>query len=190
MPLIEDGRLARIFFHIAGDGYAGKFGGSHPHYFNTNRAVVNEFVNDLSTFGIVNVRFQENRARVTFPKVIVHVLKHLYKTSFLSREIRIPQELSSVRRQVIAQGIKALADDEASVCRNRIRIHSSNKRFLEDIFDLMTQKFPSLAEYVSINSTRNNEHYLTIRKNGMKLSSEIIGFTHTQKKKRLDSLVR
>jgi Trp operon repressor len=189
LPLMEDERLVRIFFHLAGDGYGGRFGGARPFYYNTDPAVMEEFVNDLKVFGDVYTRFEEGKFRVFFSKAVAHVIKHIYKTNFMSHEVRIPQEFFGLGAQVIAQGIKALADDEGTMLPYRVKICSSNKPLLEDVQKLLIKKFPEFSGHVVIN--RGGKAYnLVIRSGGIELFAKRIGFTHTQKSADLKLLLR
>lgn len=182
LPLMEDERLVRIFFHLAGDGYGGRFGGAKPFYYNTNPAVMEEFVNDLKVFGDVYKRFEERKFRVFFSKVVAHVIKHIYKTNFMSREVRVPREFFDLDTRVIAQGIKALADDEGSVNVSKIKICSSNKLFLKDVLKLLERKLPEIGKYAAIQNDRSAKlHNLVIKVAGMKLFAERVGFRHSRK---------
>lgn len=191
LPLMEDERLVRIFFHLAGDGYGGRFGGARPFYYNTNTdpAVMEEFVNDLRVFGNVYTWFEEGKFRVFFSKVVAHVAKHIYKTNFMSHEVRVPQEFFGLDAQVIAQGIKALADDEGTVLPYRVKICSSNKPLLEDVQKLLVEKFPEFSGHVVINKG-GKAHNLVVRSDGIELFAKWIGFTHTQKSIDLKLLLR
>lgn len=189
LPLVEDERLVRIFFHLAGDGYGGRFGGAKPFYYNTNSAVMDEFVSDLSVFGKVRTWFEEGKFRVFFSKVVAHVIKHIYKTNFMSHEVRVPQEFFGLDAQVIAQGIKALADDEGTVLPYRVKICSSNKPLLEDVQKLLIEKFPEFSGHVVINKG-GKSYNLVIRSGGIELFAKWIGFTHNQKSADLKLLLR
>jgi predicted transcriptional regulator len=182
LPLMEDERLVRIFFHLVGDGYGGRFGGAKPFYYNTDPAVMEGFVNDLKVFGDVYTWFEEGKFRVFFSKAVAHVIKHIYKTNFMSHEVRVPHKFFDANAQIVAQGIKALADDEGSVSVSKIKICSSNKLFLEDALKLLERKFPELGKYAAIRNDRNSKlHNLIIRASGVKLFAEKIGFQHSRK---------
>ncbi|MFQ6020790.1 MAG: hypothetical protein ACE5J4_02115 [Candidatus Aenigmatarchaeota archaeon] len=183
LPLIEDERLIRIFFHLAGDGYGGEYGGSIPYYYNTNTFVRNEFIKDLSVFGDVKLNFQENLKRIYFPKVIAHIIKHIYKTNFLSNKVRIPRSFFYLDSKILLQGIKALADDEGHVDSYKIKISSMNKLFLKDILKLLELKCPELAKYVSI--IGHGDYKLNFLSKGMRLYSRLINFMHNEKRKDL-----
>ena len=147
-----------------------------------------EFINDLKVFGDTPVNLQEKGVRIRFPMIIGYLMKHIYHTSFLSHEVRVPKEFWDIDHSVIAQGIKALADDEGTVYPYRIRISSSNKSFLEDVFGLLKEKFPELSEHVDIREGGGIYHII-IHSGGMKLFAQTIGFTHPQKNARLKSLL-
>ena len=184
LPLIEDERLIRIFFHLAGDGFAGHFRGSEVNYFNKNKEVMKEFISDLSVFGKVKFDLKEGGYRLVFPKVIGHILQYLYQTSFKSEETKIPPHFFKAGQKMILQGIKALMDDEGSVECNRIRTSLKNKSFLEEIKKLLQTK-TSCGDYIRINETKGIPT-LQIASRGMKWYKQHIGFTHSQKRKDLD----
>jgi len=188
LPLIEDERLLRTFFHLAGDGYAGRYARGVPFYYNTSPNLRKEFINDLKVFGDTPVKFGEGGVRIRFPMVIGYIMKHIYRTSFLSYEVRVPEEFQNVERDIIAQGIGALADDEGTVYPYRIRISSVNKPFLEDVFRLLREKFPEISKHADIRKGGGIYHVI-IHSGGMRLFAKTIGFTHSQKTARLKSLL-
>lgn len=184
LPLVEDKCLIRIFFHLAGDGFAGHFRGSQANYFNKDKKVMKEFINDLSVFGKPKLSFKENGCRLGFPKVIGHILQHIYQTNFKSREIRFPSDFIKMERNIILNGIKALMDDEGSVEFNRICISLENKSFLSDITKLLQTKTP-LRDYIRIKKSKGIPT-LKITSGGMEWYKQHIGFTHSQKREDLD----
>lgn len=188
LPLIEDERLLRIFFHLAGDGYAGRFACGVPHYYNTSATLRKEFVKDLKVFGDTPVNLQESGARIRFPMIIGYLMKHIYHTSFLSHEVRLHREFWDMDPIVIAQGVRALADDEGTVYPYRVRISSSNRMFLEDVFRLLKEKFPKLSEHVDVRDGGGSYHII-IHSSGINLFAQTIGFTHPKKHARLKSLL-
>lgn len=188
LPLIEDERLLRIFFHLAGDGYAGRYACAAPFYYNMNPNLRKEFINDLKVFGDMSVKFEEGGIRIRFPMIIGYLMKHIYRTSFLSHETRVPEEFRNLERDIIAQGVRALADDEGTVYPYRIRISSANKPFLEDVFKLLKGKFPELSEQADIRKGGGIYHII-IHSGGMRLFAQLIGFMHPQKNARLKSLL-
>lgn len=184
LPLTEDERLIRIFFHLAGDGFAGHFKGSEVNYFNKNREVMKEFIRDLSVFGKVKSSLKEGGYRLVFPKVIGHILQHFYQTNFKSEEVKLPSHFLKIKRETILQGIKALMDDEGHVECNRIRVGLKNKSFLEKIKQLLQAK-TSIGDYIQVNQSQRIPT-LQIASRGMKWYEKYIGFTHSQKRNDLN----
>jgi len=185
LPLVEDERLIRIFFHMAGDGFAGHFGGAKPNYFNKNRMVMKEFIKDLSVFGKkIELNLKENGQRLEFPRVIGHILQYIYQTNFKSREVRMPSHFLKMKRNIILQGIKALMDDEGTVDFNRISLSLENKLFLLDIARLLQTKSP-LKNHIWIKKSKTIPT-LRIRSRGLEWYYQHIGFTHPRKMRDLE----
>jgi len=188
LPLVEDERLVRVFFHLAGDGYAGRYACGAPFYYNTSQNLRKEFIDDLKVFGDVPVKFEEGGVRIRFPMIIGYFMKYIYRTSFLSYETRIPKEFWNINRDIIAQGVGALADDEGTVYPYRIRISSVNRPFLGDVLGLLIKKFPELSGHADIRKGGGIYHII-VHPSGMRLFAQTIGFTHPQKNARLKSLL-
>jgi DNA-binding MarR family transcriptional regulator len=184
LPLIENKQLIRIFFHLAGDGFAGHFAGAQVNYYNKNKAVMKEFIDDLSVFGKTELRLRENGKRLGFPKVIGHILQHIYQTNFKSSEIKIPPHFFRIKKGIILQGLKAIMDDEGWIEFNRIGVSIKNKSFLLDIAKLFQTKTP-LRNYIRIGKL-NKIPTLKVTSEGMEWYKQHIGFSHSQKKKDLD----
>jgi hypothetical protein len=188
LPLIEDQRLLRIFFHLAGDGFAGHFGGAQVNYYNTDREVMKEFIKDLSVFGRVKIKLRENGKRLGFPKVIGHILQHIYRTNFKSEEVKMPSHFFRLKKNLILKGIRALMDDEATVEFSKIRIVLKNKPFLSDVARLLKNK-TSFGNHISV-SLGEKFAELRIKAGGMELYRREINFVHSMKRRRLNFYLR
>lgn len=186
-PLKEDERMIRIFFHLLGDGYGGEYGKAKPFYRNYTKELLDEFANDLKVFG--EVPYIKRETIVEIPSVIGYILKHVYKINFESHKSSIPPAIFELPKEVIVQGIKAFGDDEANVDDCRIRFHSSNKKLLTGIKELLIKTFPGFYEVVG--EIRGRESYLRgklyvcysfpVLADGLKYYSDLIGFTHSSK---------
>jgi predicted transcriptional regulator len=192
-PLREDERMVKIFFHLLGDGYGGKYGFAKPFYRNYTKELLDEFEEDLKVFG--EVPHIKRETIVEIPSVIGYILKHIYKVNFESHKSFIPSVIFKLSSKLVAQSIKAFADDEASVEDCRIRLHSSNKRLLSGMRNLMVKKFPEFSG--EIGQIKKHKTYLrkkkyigysfTIFSKGLKSYYSLIGFSHPEK---LESLKR
>lgn len=196
-PLKENEKMIRILFHLLGDGYGGKYGGGKPFYRNYCQELLDEFEEDLRVFG--RVPFIRRETSVEIPSVIGYILKHIYKINFESHKSHIPQSFFTFRRELIAQGIKAFADDEANVDDCRIKIFSCNTKLLSGIKNLMFEKFPGLSvpKAMSIIQSRNTRlqdkwytgYHFSILSPGIKSYYDLIGFTHPAKSQALERII-
>jgi predicted transcriptional regulator len=85
--------------------------------------------------------------------------------------------------------LRAFGDDEGAVQDGQISLWSSNKLLLQDIYSLITAKFPELKEFGVLHDYMNNKNHMhTIRFKTGVLSSymNLIGFTHPEKQKEVD----
>lgn len=194
-PLRENERMIKIFFHLLGDGYGGKYGygGGKPYYRNYTEELLDEFEEDLKVFG--EVPHIKRKTIVEIPKVIGYIFEHIYKISFESHKSFIPSVIYKLPRELIAQGIKAFADDEASIDDCRIRLHSSNKKLLSGIRNLMIRKFPEFSGKIGgierkktyLRGKKYINYSLPILSGGLKPYYDLISFSHPEK---LESLKR
>jgi len=194
-PLKEDERMVRIFFHLLGDGYGGKYGLAKPFYRNYAKELLDEFEEDLKGFG--EVPHIKRETIVEIPHVIGYILEHIYKINFESHKSFIPPVIFKLPRKIIAQGIKAFADDEASVDDCRTKFHSSNKKLLSGIKNLIIKKFPEFSS--KIGEIRESKTYLrgkkfirysfTIFSGGLKPYYNLIGFSHREKLESLERII-
>jgi len=196
-PLKEDERMIRIFFHLLGDGYGGKYGygGGKPYYRNYTKELLDEFEEDLKVFG--RVPHIKRKTIVEIPKLIGYILEHIYKINFETHKSFIPPVIFKLPRGLIAQGIKAFADDEANVDDCRIRFYSSNKKLLAGIRNLMIKRFPEFTG--KIGKIGKRETYLRGKKfigysfpifsSGLKSYYDLIGFSHPKKLELLKRII-
>lgn len=192
-PLKEDERMVRIFFHLLGDGYGGKYGFAKPFYRNYAKELLDEFEEDLKVFG--EVPHIKRETIVEIPSVIGYILGHIYKVNFESHKSFIPPVIFKLPSKLIAQGIKAFADDEASVEDCRIRFHSSNKDLLSGIRNLIIKKFPEFSgkigeireSWTYLRGKKFIRYFFTILSSELKPYYDLIDFSH---KRKLESLQR
>ncbi len=203
-PWYEDERIIRILFHMLGDGFGSAFGNYNqkgkttglPYYRNTREELRSEFKEDLKFFGEVPTNL--NIDMLCFPKVISYILKHLYKIDFGTYSGKIPDITFKLPKYMVAQGIKAFADDEGCMDDCRIKFFSFNKGMLSQLKSLIIKKFPEIGEE-SINnlspykSTLRNKEYtgykFSIKSNGLEAYYKQIGFLHKRKKKLLENWI-
>lgn len=196
LPLKEDERMVRIFFHLLGDGYGGKYGFAKPFYRNYAKELLDEFEEDLKVFG--EVPHIKRETIVEIPSVIGYILGHIYKVNFESHKSFIPPVIFKLPSKLIAQGIKAFADDEASIEDCRIRFYSSNKKLLSGIKNLLIKKFPEFSG--KIGEIREGCTYLrkkkfirysfTVLSRGLKPYYDLIGFSHSEKAESLKRIIK
>ena len=192
-PLRENERMVRIFFHLLGDGYGGKYGFAKPFYRNYTKELLDEFEEDLKVFG--EVPHIKRETIVEIPSVIGYILKHIYKVNFESHKSFIPSVIFKLSSKLVAQGIKAFADDETNVDDCRIRFYSSNKKLLLGIKSLLIKKFPEFSGKIGgirerltyLRGKKFTGYYFTILSKGLKHYYDLIGFSH---KSKLESLQR
>ena len=194
-PLKEDERIIRIFFHLLGDGYGGKYGMAKPFYRNYTKELLDEFEKDLRVFG--EVPHIKRETIVEIPSVIGYILEHIYKINFETYKSFIPSAISKLPREFIAQGIKAFGDDEANVDDCRIRFYSFNNKLLVGISNLI-KRFPEFTG--KIGGIRRYKTYLRgkeyvgysfpILSSGLKSYYNLIGFSHLEKAELLKRIVK
>ena len=194
-PLKEDERIIRIFFHLLGDGYGGKYGVAKPFYRNYAKELLDEFEEDLKVFG--EVPHIKRETIVEIPSVIGYILEHIYKVNFESHKSFIPPVIFKLPDKPIAQGIKAFADDEASVEDCRIKFHSSNKNLLSGIRNLIIKKFPEFSGKIGeiregwtcLRGKKFIRYSFTILSSGLKPYYDLIGFSHKGKAESLQIII-
>jgi DNA-binding HxlR family transcriptional regulator len=197
-PWKEDERIIRILFHLMGDGHGGGdvCKGRVPVYSNTSRTLINELKRDLRFFGKVKIREYKRRRKgknllidLEFPKVIGHVLKHLYNIEIIFPKTRIPKIIFQLDRNLIAHGIRAFIDDEGSVKSTEIHVYSANKPLLEGLKKLIKIKFPEFTAVtdVRLSSDKGSKsYYFAFLAPDLTTYKELIGFSHPQKLEKLN----
>lgn len=195
-PLKEDERMIRILFHLLGDGYGGKYGAAKPFYRNYTQELLDEFEEDLKVFG--RVPHIKRETIVEIPHSIGYILEHIYKINFESHKSFIPLVIYKLPRELIAQGIKSFADDEASIEDCRIRFHSSNKKLLSGIKNLIIKKFPEMRDKIGkiargktyLNEKKFIRFSFPILSGGLEYYYNFIGFSHPEKKGCLERIMK
>lgn len=194
-PLKEDKRMIRIFFHLLGDGYGGKYGVAKPFYRNYTKELLDEFEEDIRVFG--KVPHIKRETIVEIPSVTGYILGHIYKINFESHKSFIPPVIFRLPGKLVAQGIKAFADDEASIDDCRIRFYSSNKRLLSGIKKLIIKKFSEMKDKIGgitesetyLNRKKFIEYSFPILSGGLEYYYHLIGFSHPEKKDCLERII-
>lgn len=194
LPLVEDGRLVKITAHLIGDGHVdGAFGTnlpkgrSHSEYRNFTPNLLNQFEEDLKVFGSVALSKNYRRGCLIVPNVIGYILKHIYKIEFDCFNSRVPAEIYRLPKKIVANFIRAFADDESHVYDNHISFYSANKKLLEDFIRLFNTKFPEikLSELKVNYSSKNPKYYFYVLSESRKTYLDLIGFDHPGKKEDL-----
>jgi len=196
-PWKEDERIIRIVFRLIGDGHAGGCisGGRVPNYANNCKELIEQFIGDLNFFGKVKTRkyefiHGEKCKSIEFPKVIGHIIKHLYNIDFRGKYARLSNEIYSLPKNIITEGIKVFGDDEGSMQGTEIHFYSANKELLQDFIRLFNMKLP---EFKTITNVRLNlikkenikTHYIAILAKDLEKYFDLIGFHHPTKQRKL-----
>lgn len=206
LPIVEDERLIRIVSHLLCDGYDG--GKKHlPVYNNTEKALINKFINDLSIFGNVPIRlrkYSQNKQgkkllyRVEFPRIFTHILRKIYdiqdfngnKSKFPNRFFKLPKKLSfSI--------IQTFFDDEGYVGESSIRIGLSNFELLNSFRNFIIYHFPNhkkdikdIKEYYNKGSySKNMQYKFEIKRSFLDKYHKNIEFCHPRKRELLNSMI-
>ena len=198
LPLVEDERLVRTVTHIICDGYDG--GKNHPPaYFNTESTLVDNFSKDLELFGQINItrriRIPKEGNKplysVEFPKVISHVLRHIYKIKFGSKSSRLPKNFFFLSIKLANQIVKSFADDESHVGESFIIFVSSNRKLLNDLKKLIKLKlyflYPFLTGIKYLSSAK--AYNFSLKRGGLTFFYKKVNFDHPEKRKILNFLI-
>ncbi|MBI2667434.1 hypothetical protein HYX17_01540 [Candidatus Woesearchaeota archaeon] len=196
-PWKEDKRIIRIVFRLIGDGHGGGevSEGRVPLYSNSCNELIEQFINDLNFFGKVRIRRYKSRYgkkcnHIEFPKVIGHILKYLYNIDFRGKYARLSNQIYSLPKDIIIEGIKVFGDDEGSMKGTEIHFYSANKELLQDFINLFNIKFPEFKTItdVRLNSIKDDKfktYYIAILSNDLEKYSKLIGFYHPVKQRKL-----
>lgn len=187
-PIKESPELTRLLFHLLGDGYCGNKSNSAG-YKNTCPELLEEFKNDLKVFG--NVPIYEQKDSIKFPRLIAGIIKDLYQVNPMTFESRISDKIMKLPKRYLYQGIKAFADDEATVCSSSIRFTSANPILLKGIKEILGHlnlKDDEIKWRYSERATYGKIYYLEIK--NMELFYKKVSFTHPKKKNLLEFNVK
>ncbi|MEK6932619.1 MAG: hypothetical protein AABW56_02380 [Nanoarchaeota archaeon] len=196
-PWKEDVRIIRIVIRLIGDGHAG--GGISigrvPVYSNSCKELTEQFINDLNFFGKVKFRkYTLNEGKrcssIEFPKVIGHILKHLYKIDFRGKYARLSNKIYSLPRNIVIEAIKVYGDDEGSMKGTEIHFYSENKELLQDFINLFKLKLPEFTRITNVRVSAIKEkkfttYYFAILAKDLKKYFNLIGFNHPMKQRKL-----
>lgn len=196
-PWKEDVRIIRIVIRLIGDGHEG--GGISigrvPVYSNSCKELTEQFINDLNFFGKVKFRkYTLNEGKrcssIEFPKVIGHILKHLYKIDFRGKYARLSNKIYSLPRNIVIEAIKVYGDDEGSMKGTEIHFYSENKELLQDFINLFKLKLPEFTRITNVRVSAIKEkkfttYYFAILAKDLKKYFNLIGFNHPMKQRKL-----
>lgn len=184
LPLKETTTLFSLIGNLLGDGY-GSSDKETPNYTNRNEKLLMEFKRKLKIFGDVPTSFSSTGFYVRFPKVIVDILKHLYKLNLGTFNAGLPKILWKLPRRFIASSIGAIIDDDGTICDDKIEIYSSSKRLLEDVLGLLHKRFPEIKTGKII-PKRKNYFFFQIYTRSFKYVKNFIPILHTDKIENLE----
>ena len=198
--------FARIHAHICGDGYicTGKSKRSkkelldHPRknlirnryyvrYVNTNNVLANQFVEDVKTFfGRKVVKLKKFEYDVS-GKWIYDILKG--NGVLKSHNFFIPLFITKSEEIIKKEWLKAFFDDEAYIYRKVIYLTIVNKKAILQIKQLLSElridsKF--YGPYFSKNPNHRASYRIAIRGNSVLKFRENVGFSHPDKKIKLN----
>lgn len=200
LPIVEDKRLIRIVTHLLCDGYDG--GKRHlPVYNNTEKVLIDLFINDLTVFGDVPYRIREhdnnwksNRRlyRVEFPRIFTHILRHIYKINFKGEKGRLPKPFFSLPNVLSRYCIQACADDESYVSDTKIHLGLKNYNLVKDFRELVINILDLKQGDTTLVKPTMTEgiYYFELNRSGINKYFKIINFNHPKKKKLLHSIVK
>ena len=201
LPIRETPELFAFMGHMTGDGGHGT---SDAYYDNTNDALIHEFVTLLrEVFGevpfyipidtrTINNKRRTPSIRVRFGQTIIRLLRHLYQVDFRTFTTRVPRRLFELPREYAAAYVRAYADDEGGLDDRRITIVSANQRLIQDVYHLVRVKFPEMNEFVTVGDRRGELHrqyYVRFKSVACADYKKLIGFTHPEKRQRLDRIL-
>ncbi|MBI2545602.1 hypothetical protein HYV81_00280 [Candidatus Woesearchaeota archaeon] len=195
LPLLEDERLLRAVAHLLGDGFVGGGFGSklpqgkqHSEFRNFAPELLDSFHRDLSVFGNVPVTKNYQHGSLVIPNSIGYILCHLYRIKFDTFNSRVPEVFFNLPKELVAQFLRAFADDEAHVFDSSIEYYSCNKDLLQDVLSLMNSHFPEIKTSgikANIKAGRNTKYSFSVYSKSQELYLNHIGFDHNQKTKDL-----
>ena len=187
-PIKESSEMVRLLFHLLGDGYSGRKG-DMASYKNTCQELLDEFKTDLMIFGDVSI--YEQKDSIKFPRVLAEIIENFYGINSRTFDSKISDKISQIPKKNLYFGIRAFADDEASVYSHSIRITSANYNLLEGvrkILHFLKIKSNDIKFQSNPRSKYGKVYYLNIR--DLEEYKRHIGFIHPKKKKLLINYVK
>ncbi len=189
LPIKEKPEIASLIAHLIADGYAGKM--NTQYYRNTNNGCLDDFEANLKIFGDVpTVRYAD---KITFPIVVSHILRHIYKVNFGTYDARIPPEFLDLNDEFASSLLGAFFDDESHLDDTRIIAYSANRGLLEDIRYLLIHKFPEIEPVSNVikrsRAGSNVLYEFRILSRGLHPYKMHINFTHTKKLRRINFIL-
>lgn len=184
----ESPELIRLLFHLLGDGYSGNKS-ENAGYKNTCKELLEEFKNDLKIFGDVPVYEQENS--VKFPRVLAEMIENFYHINSRTFDSIISDKILQIPKKNLCFGIKAFADDEATVYSHSIRFTSANLNLLKGIkriLNFLKIKSNDIKSQFNPRARYKKMHYLDLR--DIERYFKLVGFTHPKKKRLLEKYVK
>jgi len=186
-PIKESPQLARLLFHLLGDGYAGRKG-DNAGYRNTCEELLEEFKEDLKIFGEVPIYEQEYS--IKFPRVLAKVIEDFYEVDCGCYDGFISKKIFQISKENLCSGIRSFVDDEGSVYSHSIRISSANFNLLKgikEILDFLKIKTNEIKYQFNPKSKYKKVYYLDVR--DLETYRKLMGFTSPKKKELLDNYV-
>lgn len=192
IPFALSSSISRLIAHTLGDGNVNDYGGIR--YTNTNKKLIDEFVNDLESFGKIDYRitFDSNAHRVHVPKIVKLILD-----KFGLEDENYDFILNTSKENQTAF-VQALFDDEGNVNVSglRLNITSSNKKLLEAVQVILRNltiisRIRQKGTYVSRNDVIKKVWSIEI--SGLKnfrIFYLTIKLQHPNKRNELDKLMR
>jgi hypothetical protein len=199
-PLKEDTRMLKVLAHMLGDGHvSGAFGTklvkgkSHSEYRNFSTSLLDSFAKDLGIFGKIKLSIDYQHGHVIVPNLVGYLLTKFYKIQFDTFNSRIPKQIFSLNKNLIAAFIRAFADDEAHVYDSSIEFYSANLLLIKDLHQLILKAFPkfSLSSIKTNSSSKKNPKYsFLILKDSLEDYMKYIGFDCPKKINRINYSIK
>ena len=184
----ESPEMVRILFHLLGDGYSGAKG-ENANYKNICVELLEEFKNDLRIFGEVPIYEQEYS--IKFPRILAQIIEDFYEVKCSTYESYISNKVFQIPKRNLYFGIRAFADDEATMYPYSIRFSSANYKLLKgikQILDFLKIKSNDIKSQFNPKSKYGKVYYLDVR--DLEKYRKHIGFTHPKKKALLENYVK
>lgn len=194
--------MARCIAKITGDGCLCQ---NYIRYNNHCRELLEEFVNAIQT-EFCHSSFTYGAGNSGTPFVQIHGKKIIstfleFLPSYRSGDVYVPPKIFDASREAKKAYLRALFDDEGSVCirifaktgewKRNLKIDSKSLRLLEGIKVLLSEFKVSTNEIRNCTKKDKRWYYLGIsgHKNFVNFNNEI-GFTHPLKQQKLSFLLQ